>query len=218
MIPYPRLESGAMTENTPANPESPAPPPPDRPPPKAHNIVLVGFMATGKSTLGKMLARRCDFSFIDCDREIVRAAGKPIPQIFAQDGEAAFRAHETEVLRQLAATERAVIATGGGVVTRPENHPLLRDLGFVVWLHTKKSVIFERVQRNPHRPLLKTADPYATISALVEERKPLYRAVADLKIKTTTLTPREAVGGILESASWFFAHYFPKAPHEDDPK
>ena len=66
--------------------------------------------------------------------------------------------------------------------------------------------------------MLKTYDPYAAISVLVEERQPLYPAVAALKIKTTTLTPREAVGGILESASWFFAHYFPKAPHEDDPK
>ena len=82
-------------------------------------------------------------------------------------------------------------------------------MGFVVWLHARKQTIIERVRRNPHRPLLKTPDPLATIRALVKERKPLYRSVADLKVKTTDLTTREAVGGILDSASWFFAQHFP---------
>jgi shikimate kinase len=185
-------------------------PPPDEsnPPPRepvARNIVLVGFMATGKSTIGKLVARQAGYRFIDCDHEIARRAGCPIPEIFAGEGEDGFRRRESEVLRALAGSERAVIATGGGVVTRPENHSLLRALGFVVWLHTKKRAILQRVLKNPHRPLLQTADPLATIRELLKQRKPLYRQVADLKVKTTTLTPREISAGILESASWFFA-------------
>lgn len=205
-----------MPENAPAPPLPPAPQA-GRPVPGARNIVLVGFMATGKTTLGKLLARRCGFRFIDCDREICRLAGKSIPQIFAQDGEDRFRALETEVLRGLAGVERAVVATGGGVVLRAENHRLLQEMGFVVWLHTRKQIILDRVRRNPHRPLLKTPDPLATIRALVKERKPLYRSVADLKVKTSDLTTREAVGGILDSASWFFAHHFPPPPGETSP-
>lgn len=183
---------------------------PERVPPRARNIVLVGFMATGKTTLGRIAARKAGFTFIDMDREIEKRAGKVIPRIFEEDGEPAFRALESQVLRDLAGHSNCVIATGGGVVTRLENHPLLRDLGFVVWLHTKKRIIAERAARNQNRPLLRTADPLATITAMIEERKPLYKAVADLKVKTTHLSPAEAVTGILESACWFFQKYFPQ--------
>lgn len=182
---------------------------PPRPPPRARNIVLVGFMATGKTTLGRLLARRSGFTFLDTDKKIEEDSGMEIPRIFELEGEQGFRARETESLRALAGLDRHVIATGGGVVTRQENHPLLRDLGFVVWLHTRKKIIYDRVRRNPHRPLLKTADPYATITSMVEARKPLYKAVADLKVKTCDLSQSEAVGGILDSACWFFREHFP---------
>ncbi|MFM7180542.1 MAG: shikimate kinase [Verrucomicrobiales bacterium] len=182
---------------------------PPRTPPRARNIVLVGFMATGKTTLGRLVARKAGFTFVDMDKKIEEAAGMSIPKIFELEGEDGFRARETSVLRELVGSERHVIATGGGVVTREENHPLLRDLGFVVWLHTRKKIIFDRVTRNPHRPLLRTADPYATIKAMVEERKPLYKAVADLKVKTCDLSQSESVGGILDSACWFFRAHFP---------
>lgn len=180
-----------------------------RPPPRARNIVLVGFMATGKTTLGRLVARKAGFTFVDMDKKIEESSGMAIPKIFELEGEDGFRARESAVLRELAGSDRHVIATGGGVVTREENHPLLRDLGFVVWLHTKKRIIFDRVRRNPHRPLLRTADPYATITAMVESRKPLYKAVADLKVKTCDLSQSEAVGGILDSACWFFREHFP---------
>jgi shikimate kinase len=180
-----------------------------RTPPRARNIVLVGFMATGKTTLGRMLARKAGFTFVDMDKKIEEASGMAIPKIFEVEGEHGFRARESAVLRELAGSDRHVIATGGGVVTRPENLPLLRDLGFVVWLHTRKKIIFDRVMRNPHRPLLRTADPYATIKTMVEARKPLYKAVADLKVKTCDLSQSEAVGGILDSACWFFREHFP---------
>lgn len=185
------------------------PPPETRVPPRARNIVLVGFMATGKTTLGKLVARKAGFSFIDTDKEIEKLAGTSIPSLFAEEGEAGFRTRESAYLASLAGEENCVISTGGGIVVKPENHAVLRDLGFVVWLHTKKRIIYDRVRRNPHRPLLKTPDPYATISALVEERMPLYNAVADLHVVTTDLSPAEAVTGIVESACWFFQHHFP---------
>lgn len=186
---------------------TPLSPNPERPAPRARNIVLVGFMGTGKTTLGKIAAKKAGFQFLDMDKEIEKRAGKPIPRIFAEDGEDGFRTLETAVLVGLRDRDRHVIATGGGVVMRPENHSLLRDLGCVVWLHTKKRIIFERVTRNANRPLLQTADPLATIRELVELRKPFYKAVADAKVKTTHLNPNESVTGILESASWFFSRH-----------
>lgn len=183
-------------------------PAPPRITPRARNIVLVGFMATGKTTLGRLVAQKAGYRFIDMDKEIERQAGKTIPKIFADEGEGGFRDRESRLLGDLGGEDHCVISTGGGVVTRPDNHRLLQELGFVVWLHTKKRIIYERVRRNPHRPLLKTADPYATICAMVEERKPAYRAVADLQVKTTDLSPAEAVTGILESACWFFQQHF----------
>lgn len=185
---------------------------PPRPQPRARNIVLVGFMATGKTTLGRLIARKSGFRFLDMDNLIEEASGMEIPRIFELEGEEGFRARESAVLRDLAASDGHVIATGGGVVTREENHPLLRDLGFVVWLHTRKKIIFDRVRRNPHRPLLRTADPLETIRTMVEARKPLYRGVADLKVKTCDLSQSEAVAGIVDSACWFFREYFPDPP------
>lgn len=190
-----------------AEPDNNLPPP--RTPPRARNIVLVGFMATGKTTLGRLVARRAGFRFVDMDKMIEESAGMSIPKIFELEGEEGFRVRESATLRELVGHDRYVIATGGGVVTREKNHPLLRDLGFVVWLHTRKKIIFDRVMRNPHRPLLRTADPYATIKSMVEQRKPLYKAVADLKVKTCDLSQSEAVGGILDSACWFFRKHFP---------
>lgn len=208
--PYQGLSCRAM-----ADAESiPLTPVPERPAPLARNIVLVGFMGTGKTTLGKIAAKKAGFQFLDLDREIEKLAGKPIPRIFAEDGEDAFRAMETRVLTGLRDRDRHVISTGGGIVMRPENHSLLRDLGCVVWLHTKKRIIFERVSRNANRPLLQTADPLATICELVELRKPFYKAVADVKVKTTYLEMNEAVTGILESASWFFSLHWPEKSPE----
>ena len=195
-----------------ADAENPSDLPPPRPPPRARNIVLVGFMATGKTTLGRLIARKSGFTFVDMDKKIEETAGMGIPKIFEREGEEGFRARERAALQELAGSDRHVIATGGGVVTREENHTLLRELGFVVWLHTKKKIIFERVTRNPHRPLLRTEDPFATITAMVEERKPLYKSVADLKVKTCDLSQSEAVGGIIDSACWFFREHFPGTP------
>lgn len=170
------------------------------------HVVLVGFMATGKTTVGRACARVGRMRFIDTDAEVERTAGKRIPAIFESEGEAAFRKKETAVLRGLReAKGPQVIATGGGIVTIEENIPLLRQLGFVVWLDADQDDIVRRAARKRNRPLLRTENPAATVAKLLEKRRPLYKRAADLKITTTGLTLDEVVTGVLESARYHFS-------------
>lgn len=170
------------------------------------HIVLVGFMATGKTTVGRACARVGRMRFVDTDAEVERTAGKKIPAIFESEGEAAFRKKETAVLRGLLeARSPRVIATGGGIVTIEENIPLLKRLGFVVWLDADQGDIVRRASRKRNRPLLLTKNPAATVAELLEKRRPLYERAADLKITTTGLTLDEVVTGVLESARYHFS-------------
>ena len=174
-------------------------------PPK--NIVLIGFMGCGKSTVGRELNHRLGYPLVDMDQVIEQRAGKSITALFEQDGEAVFREMETVLLEELAApnSSRRIISTGGGVVGRAENRALLRRLGYVVWLHAPMEVILERTGRNRDRPLLDTEDPAARIRALMDLRKPLYQEVSHLKVDTAGLDCGELATGILESARYFFA-------------
>ncbi len=167
---------------------------------RARNLILIGFMGTGKTSVGQRVARSLGFRFVDTDKLIVKQAGKPIPKIFEDEGEDAFRRLETEVLRSCADGEGQVISTGGGIVTREENRGILRDAGYVIWLRASPEVIYERVRRNRNRPLLQTADPMKTIHDLLEARNELYEACADLSIKTDHLTMDETCFGVAESA------------------
>lgn len=177
----------------------------DRRPPGAagsgppRNVVLIGFMGTGKSSVGRRVADSLGFAFIDTDQIAAELAGKPIPEIFAQDGEGRFREWESEALRRCARLERQVIATGGGIVTRPENRDLLRQAGYVIWLKADPEVVHRRVARNHDRPLLQTPDPQATIRDLLNARLPLYRACAQEEVNTGDLTLEETAHGITES-------------------
>ena len=175
-------------------------------PPK--NIVLIGFMACGKSTVGRELQQRLGYPLVDMDHVIEERAGKPITAIFADDGETAFRDMETALLRELngADSPRRIISTGGGVVGREENRALLKELGYVVWLHAPTAVILERTSKNRCRPLLHTEDPAALITALMEKRRPLYEETAHLKLDTAGLCCSELATGILECARYFFTH------------
>lgn len=177
-------------------------------PPK--NIVLIGFMGCGKTTVGRELHQRLGYPLIDMDQIIENRAGKPITTIFAEDGEPAFRNMETELLRELChpATSRRIISTGGGVVCRKENRDMLRQLGYVVWLHAPTAVILERTGKNRERPLLATDDPAAKIEVLMAERKPLYAETSHIKIETAGLDSDELATGILESARYFFTGHF----------
>ncbi len=152
-----------------------------------NNIVLIGFMGSGKTSIGRLVAQRLGFQFIDTDAVIVERAGRQIPEIFSQHGEPWFRDQESAALRSLGIIQRAVISTGGGIVLRPENRDLLQELGFVVWLTASEDVIFERVSRNKKRPLLQTADPRQTVHDLLEQRRPLYTGTAQFTVDSTHL-------------------------------
>lgn len=174
-------------------------------PPK--NIVLIGFMGSGKSTVGRELHQRLGYPLVDMDQVIEQRAGKSIAAIFAEDGEEAFRDAETGLLGELCdpAAARRIISTGGGVIGREHNRRLLRQLGYVVWLHAPVPVIVERTSKNRERPLLHTDDPVARITALLELREPLYAGAAHLKVETAGLDSHELATGILESARYFFS-------------
>ena len=169
------------------------------------NVVLVGFMGCGKTTLGARLAQMLGLKFVDMDDCIIRKAGCEIPAIFAAQGEPGFRSIESAVLDDLLQSDQMVVATGGGVVTIPENLPKLKALGFVVWLNPPERAIWQRVSRNRSRPLLQTPNPRQTVHDLLEKRRPLYSAVADLEADTKGLTPDEAAYGIAESVRLHFA-------------
>ena len=160
-------------------------------PGSVHNVVLVGFMGSGKSSVGREIAGRCELRFLDTDSIIRRKYRKSISDIFASFGEPAFRDEENRVLGDLQNARRVVLATGGGIVLQTRNHGLLRSLGVVIWLTASEEVIWERVSRNQSRPLLQTANPRATIRNLMSARYPLYRSVADITLETSGLTHQE---------------------------
>jgi len=152
------------------------------------NIVLVGFMGSGKSTVGRLLAERLGRPFVDMDEEIERREGRPIPEIFARDGEAAFRRLERALVRELAARSGLVIAAGGGVVVDPENVTDFGRTGLVACLAVSPATVLARVGQDPHRPLLQGGDPLARIVALLEKRRALYGAIP-FRVDTDGLAP-----------------------------
>ena len=164
------------------------------------NIVLVGFMGSGKSAIGRSIAKRLGFQFLDSDQIVVQRAGRPIVDIFAEEGEEAFRNYETQALESLQHHKRCVVATGGGAVLREHNRELLRELGFVVCLTASEDAIFERVSRTNKRPLLRTENPRETLHKLLEARQPAYTAAAQLTLDTTELTQPQAAEVIIAEA------------------
>lgn len=175
--------------------------------PRGPNIVLIGLMGSGKTTVGKIIARKLCWEFIDTDSLIMeQAGGCSIPGIFAAEGEAGFRRRESEALRGLLGRRNCVIATGGGIITTPRNRPLLRHLGYVVWLEAPVSLLARRTSFNQDRPLLHDTDPAARLQALLVERAPIYKSLADLRIQTQDLQPEESAYGATESARVFFVN------------
>lgn len=169
------------------------------------NIILVGFMGTGKSTIGRLLSRSLRYPLVDTDQHIESQQEESISDLFSTYGEGFFRELETTCLQDLMSKNHHVISTGGGIVTTAKNRPLLRELGYVVWLRTSPEEILLRTSKNKNRPLLNVPDPLPVITKLLDERIPLYQEAAHLSIETDHLRADEIVTGITESARYHFA-------------
>ena len=162
------------------------------------NIFLIGPMGAGKSTIGRRLAAALDKAFVDADHALEDRTGVDIPLIFELEGEAGFRRRESELLATLVARTGTVLATGGGVVLSAQNRANLREHGFVIYLDAPIDLLVTRVARDRHRPLMRTADPEATMRDLIRVRDPLYRESADLVVRSTHRSSRFMVREILQ--------------------
>jgi len=162
-----------------------------------NNIILVGFMGTGKTVVGKALAEVLNFRYIDTDAMIEAAARKTIPEIFGNEGEDAFRKYESDAVKHLLHLHDYVVSTGGGVVLSDENIENMKNAGVMICLTATPDVIFERTRHNDYRPLLQTSDPMKKIKSLLKFRDPFYRR-ADHTIDTSNLTVEEVVQAILK--------------------
>ncbi len=169
----------------------------------ARSIVLIGFMGTGKSLVGKVLEQRTGFRRFDTDEIISSKLRMVIEKIFSTHGEKHFRELETETLLSLPTEEPTIIVTGGGIVLRSENIDLLKGLGAVVWLDADEATLRTRIDRLSDRPLLQTANPEATLSELLEARQPLYRSAADLRVDISQKNPEQIAELILKNISDF---------------
>ncbi|MFN6500495.1 MAG: shikimate kinase [Nostoc sp. DedQUE01] len=162
------------------------------------NLYLIGMMGVGKTTVGRLLAKHLGYGFVDTDDVIVQATGKSINQIFSEEGEAAFRQLESDVLSQVCAFTNLTIATGGGIVLQRENWGYLHH-GLIVWLDAPVELIYSRLAEDTTRPLLQDVDPQGKLRSLLEQRQGLY-SQADLKITVREgETPEEIAKRILEA-------------------
>lgn len=161
----------------------------------ARTVWLIGMMGSGKSTVGEGLARRLDIPFYDTDIEIVARIGCSIGELWGVEGEGAFRDLEASEVARLAGRE-AVVATGGGVVLRPENVAAMRDSGPVVWLRTSVEELAARVGVGDGRPLLAEAPVEERMSAVLDERRALYETAASIIVETDGMTAEQVVGEV----------------------
>lgn len=160
------------------------------------NIVLIGFMGTGKTSVGKRVAEQLEMAFLDMDDIIVERQGKDISRIFAEDGEPFFRQLERELVGELARRDGLVIATGGGVVLNDDNITDFRSSGVVICLSADPNIILERVTQETHRPLLEGDEKIRRILEILEARQGLYNAIPH-QIDTTHLTVDEVVAQVV---------------------
>jgi shikimate kinase len=160
-------------------------------------IVLIGFMGAGKSSVGLLLARRLNVPRFDTDELVAERLGMPITEIFDRFGESAFRDAETQLLRELPLATPAMVVTGGGTVLRQENVDILRSHGIFVYLAADEETLYERASRSEARPLLQTSNPQATLKYLLAVRAPVYAAVSDVTIETSSLNVEQLADEIM---------------------
>lgn len=172
------------------------------------NLYFVGPMGSGKTTVGRLVAEKLGRPFVDTDVLIAQRAGCSIPELFARDGEEAFRRLETAVLRDL--PDGLAVATGGGLVLRAENRAHMKATGTVVWLRVSPGELLRRLTQGDgikRRPLLQGADPGGKLRAIVAEREALYRAAADMIVETEGLLPAQSAATVI--------HYLEARGHAD---
>jgi 3-dehydroquinate synthase len=169
------------------------------------NIFLVGLMGSGKTTMGRALAKRLNLRFVDADHELESRTGASITLIFEIEGEASFRQREADVISDLTQQQGIVLATGGGAILNQESRRSLRERGTVVYLRASVGSLVQRTSHDRQRPLLQTADPRARIEELMRQRAPLYEEVAHITVETGRPNVKSVVQNILvqlEQSGW----------------
>lgn len=160
------------------------------------HVLLIGFMGAGKSTVGRIVAKRLGRPFVDMDRDIEWHEGRPVSRIFAEDGEVAFRDAERDAVARLGSLEPSVVACGGGVILDAENRAALRHEGTVAYLRVSAEEALSRIGRASDRPLLAGSDPDA-VDALLRAREGLYEATADIVVETASREPEDVAGEVV---------------------
>ncbi|MFB9886410.1 shikimate kinase AroK [Balneatrix alpica] len=162
------------------------------------NLILVGPMGAGKTTIGRLLSQSLGMTFMDSDKVIEERAGANIPWIFDVEGEEGFRRREEQTIDELTQQSGIILATGGGAVTREANRKVLGQRGVVIYLHATVEQQIERTAKDKNRPLLQTANPAEVLNRLFAQRDPLYRELATLIINTDRRSPRSVVNEIIK--------------------
>ena len=148
------------------------------------NLILVGMMGSGKTTMGRALAKHLGKAFVDSDEEIIKRTGVTIPHIFDIEGEAGFRQREATTIRELVRRDNMVLATGGGAVVDEQNRAMLRQNGIVIYLKASVHDLWHRTRHDRNRPLLQAGNPHAKLAELFQLRDPLYRQVSDIVVQS----------------------------------
>jgi shikimate kinase len=164
------------------------------------NLVLIGFMGCGKSSVGRRLSGLTGHRFVDVDELVIQAEGRSISEIFSEHGEHYFRDVEQRALENLVGVCGIVLSTGGGLVLRPANRETLKRIGIVAWLDADPEILFERAMRSGRRPLLQTDDPKGTFAELLGVRRNLYEITADFRVDSSRLSHDEAAQTLLDEA------------------
>ncbi|MGA7751062.1 MAG: shikimate kinase [Gallionella sp.] len=144
------------------------------------NLILVGMMGSGKTTMGRALSKHLGKFFVDSDEEIIKRTGVTVPHIFDIEGESGFRLRETAAIRDLVGRDNMVLATGGGAVLEEQNRAMLQQNGIVIYLKASVHDLWQRTRHDRNRPLLQTKDPHAKLTELFQQRDPLYQQVSDI--------------------------------------
>jgi len=148
------------------------------------NLILVGMMGSGKTTMGRVLAKHLGKVFVDSDEEIIKRTGVTIPHIFDVEGEAGFRQREAAAIRDLVGRNNMVLATGGGAVLEEQNRAMLQQNGITIYLKASVHDLWQRTRHDRNRPLLQTGNPHARLTELFQQRDPLYRQVSDIVVQS----------------------------------